>query len=71
MIYFLYKKKNLNFKFFIRSDKRNILTYLQLQQLIKKHKHGLIFTSKGIYSLKDALMLKQGGILFCLIYYSN
>lgn len=72
LIYLIYnKKKNLLFKTFNLKDKRNIFTYLQLQKIRRKNKDGIIFTSKGICSLKQALKLKQGGILFCLIYYSN
>nr|ANN13473.1 ribosomal protein S8 [Cyclospora cayetanensis] len=69
LIYIYYKKKNLKFKFFNLKNKKNNITYMQLQKL--KIKDAIIFTSKGIFSRYQALKLKQGGILFCLIYYSN
>lgn len=70
LIYISYnKKKNLKFKFFNLKNKKNNFTYIQLQKI--KKKDGIIFTSKGICSIEQALKLKQGGILFCLIYYSN
>lgn len=71
LVYLSYHKKNLSFKFFNSKDKRNIFTYAQLQKVKKINKHGLVFTSKGVYSLEHALELKEGGVLVCLIYYSN
>ncbi len=72
LVYLSYNKKNLTFRFFSSKNKKNILTYAQLEKIIKinQNKHGLVFTPKGIYSLEQILRLKQGGVLFCLIYYS-
>lgn len=72
LIYLLYNKtKNLRIKIFNLKDKKNNYTYIQLKKLYKKNKDGIIFTSKGICYIEQALKLKQGGILFCLIYFSN
>lgn len=71
LIYFSYKKKNLIIKIFNIKNKKNIFTYKKLQKIKKKNKYGIVFTSKGIYSLEQISKLYQGGILFCLIYFSN
>ena len=72
LIYITYNnKKNLKIKICNLKNKKNNFTYLHLQKLKQKNKDGIIFTSKGIYLLSEALKLKQGGTLFCLIYYSN
>lgn len=73
LIYFKKNKdnKNIHIRIFNLKNKQNFYSYTQLNNLKKKNKDGIIFTSKGIYSLNKVLNLKQGGILFCLIYYSN
>lgn len=71
LIYIKYNKKNLKIKIYDLKNKKNNYTYLQLQKIKQKNKDGIIFTPKGIYFLSEALKLKQGGILFCLIYYFN
>ena len=72
LIYITYNnKKNLKIKICNLKNKKNNFTYLQLQKIKQKNKDGIIFTSKGIYLLSEALKLKQGGTLFCLIYYYN
>ncbi len=70
VIYF-YKKKNITIKVFNVKNKKNIFSYKKLQRIKVSSKYGIIFTSKGLYSLEQASKLKQGGILFCLIYFSN
>lgn len=66
LVYFFFGKK-LIIKIFNLKNKKNIFSYKQLKK--KKYKHGIIFSSKGVLFIEDALKLKQGGILFCLIYY--
>lgn len=68
LVYFFYDK-NLMLKTFNLKDKKNIFTYEQLKK--KKYVNGIIFSSKGVFSIEKALELKQGGILFCLIYSFN
>lgn len=66
LIYIL--NNNKKFKFFNLKDKKNNITYIQLKKIQKQNKNGIIFTSKGVFLISEALILKQGGILFCLIY---
>ena len=68
LVYIIYNNKKLKFKFFNIKDKKNNITYLQLKKIKKQNKNGIIFTSKGIFFISEAIKLKQGGILFCLIY---
>ena len=72
LVYIIYKKKKkLNIKICNLKNKKNNFTYFQLQKIKQKNKNGIIFSSKGIYLLSEIFKLKQGGILVCLIYYSN
>lgn len=69
LVYLSNNIKYFNIKMFNIKNKKNMLSYKKLKKI--KNKYGIIFTSKGICSLTEALKLHQGGILFCLIYYSN
>lgn len=58
-------KKKLYLDIFSTKNKRSFYSYKRLKCL--KHKYLIIHTIKGIFSLKQALRYKQGGVLFCLI----
>lgn len=70
LIIFLNKNKKRKFiiKFFQDKNKENYYSFKKLKTIFFKKKYGIIFTSKGVTSLFNAIKMKIGGIMFCLIY---
>ena len=60
----------INLKFLNVKNKKNYYSLIMLKRLIKLNPFGLLTTSKGVYSLTEAIKHKQGGVLLCLIYYT-
>ena len=61
--------KNFILKIFNLKNRSSTFSYEQLRK--KKYLKGIVFCSKGAFSIEKALELKQGGILLCLIYFFN
>ncbi len=69
LVYFSNNIKKFHIKIFNIKNKKNIFSFKNLKKI--KNVYGIVFTSKGICSLEQAIKLHLGGTLFCLIYYSN